>query len=165
LTGVRQPVTPGAQEIYRRTYSEHIRHYLFMDNSSGALSPIGFARIAMRDGFAWPSCGVPSWARGKGYGWEVVKRTLLLAGSDMKGELLLSNKAIQHIDYALGWVNDGPPKGDVQPIKCSWPPPFVKLGQQTQQESFDEIVRYHENLGDGLAAGDRSGCSCDRRSH
>lgn len=155
LTQMTDEVSPEMQRRYRRDYdADHVRHYLFLKGSI----PVGYGRLEERDGYVYPSCGVAEWHRGKGYGWEVVRLTLLMAGGSMKGELRLSNEVICKIDFALGWKRVGPPVGDIQPVECAWPPPFIRY-EGREQEVYNEIVRYHESSSDGTPARDREGDS------
>jgi len=126
LTGYRGIVSLTQQDKYRDMFDANTtRHYLFYDGDRA----VGFGVIKhVGPGKCQPSLGVAKWERGMGYGWAVAQLVLLLAGEDMVGELYLDNKAIQHIDYALGWYPVGEPQGDVQPVECKWPPPFVRLG-------------------------------------
>lgn len=124
LTHDTSEITPEQQAQYRTRImmNPHVRHYLYMD-MDGAY--VGFSRLEWRDGFVYPTYGVASWARGRGYAWDIVALTLLAAGGPLHGDLLVTNEAIKKVDYALGWVNIGEPREGVQNVSCAWPPPFL----------------------------------------
>jgi hypothetical protein len=123
LTRSQAEVTPEQQKVYRWSYSENVRHYLYLD--AGDLV-VAYSRLEWRDGFMYPSCGVAEWARGMGYAWDVVKHAMLASGGPMRGELLDSNEAIKKVDYALGWRPVGPAQFGAVEVEAAWPPPFVE---------------------------------------
>lgn len=123
LTHFQAEITPAMQELYRRTYHENVRHYLYQDPATGEY--VGFARLEYRGGRTYPTYGVRASARGKGYGKTVVQFALMAAGTELAGDLLDVNEKIKKIDYALGWVPVGPVHEGVQDVECAWPPPFL----------------------------------------
>ncbi len=128
MTHAREYITFIEQEKYRTTYPETVRHYLYLEPGEGPWweHVVGFSRLEDRDGFVSFTYGIGPWARGKGYGWDVAKHFLMAAGAHLRGDVLVSNKASQHILYDLGVEPVGEPEGGIQKIACVWPPPFVE---------------------------------------
>jgi hypothetical protein len=123
LTHNRAQITELEQEHYRTTYSENVRHYLYMDKDGNF---VAFSRLEWRDGYVYPTYGVGAHFRGRGYIWDVVRHAMLAAGGPLKGDLLVDNEAIKVVDYALGWRPFGDPVGLVQSVYAEWPPEFAK---------------------------------------
>lgn len=123
LTHFRGEIDQAAKENYRTTFPETVRHYLFEDDERQV---VGFARLEWRDGYVYPSYGLAESARGKGYGWHLVKMALLAAGGPLRGDFLVGNDAIERIDLSLGWRKVGQPVDGIQAVECDWPPPFVR---------------------------------------
>ena len=125
LTHDRSEITPQQQALYRQTYSENVRHYVYTDETDVM---VAFSRLEWRDGFVYPTYGIAPRARGKGYAWDVVKHAMLAAGGPLRGDLLFSNEAIKYVDFALGWRPQGPPPDEngVLLVEAEWPPAFVK---------------------------------------
>lgn len=140
-------ISINEQEQYRLSFSESVRHYLYLDSNDHA---VGFSRLDARtDGFVYPTYGVDPNQRGKGYAWDIVKHAMLAAGGPLKGDLLVSNKAIMHVDFGLGWVPDGPSVNGVLPVRADWPPAFANTEYTRHayinvhpQSAYDEIMRY-----------------------
>ena len=123
-------ISAEAQEHYRVTYSENVRHFLYWD-PDGCIA--AFSRLEWRDGYVYPTYGVVPSQRGKGYAWEVVKHTMLAAGGPLKGDLLADNEAIKKVDYALGWVPVGEPHDGIQDVEAAWPPQFYLDAEANEQ--------------------------------
>ena len=123
LTHTRTEITPEEQALYRQSYSENVRHYLYVTTWGWV---VGFSRLEWIDGFVYPTYGVASWARGHGFSWEIVKHAMLAAGGPLKGDLLVSNEAIKKVDYALGWRPVGEPHDGIQDVEADWPPAFAQ---------------------------------------
>lgn len=119
-------ITEEQQAEYRGTFSDNTRHYVYLDEDG---SPVAFTRLEWKpDGFVYPSYGVASWARGKGYAWEVVMHAMLAAGGPLRGDLLNDNEAIKKVDFALGWKSRGlpPDENNVLLVEAAWPPEFLR---------------------------------------
>jgi len=125
LTHDQRILTPLEQARYRETYSENVRHYLYLTSEDWV---VAFSRLEWRDGFVYPTYGVASWARGLGFAWDVVKHAMLAAGGPLRGDLIFNNEAIKKVDFALGWRPQGPPPdaNGILLVEAAWPPEFVK---------------------------------------
>jgi hypothetical protein len=133
FTHTSTEITQAQQNEYRHKCetNPHVRHYLYYTERGIC---VGFSRLEWKDGFVYPTYGVAPWARGCGFAWHIVALALLAAGGPLKGDLLVTNDAIKKVDYALGFIDDGPAVQGIQNVTCAWPPPFLFVSQGVNRE-------------------------------
>lgn len=118
---------------------------------------IGFVKLRKRDGYYSPMFALAKRVHGQGLGAEMIQFYLsqVPVGTPLRGEQLVSNEAICHLNQKAGWivlsrlrvggelvetvyhphnvhVYDGLPEGTVLWVDTAYP-----------QRAYDEIVRHH----------------------
>ena len=141
MTNFQGEITEGQQEAYFHSYDSYrTRHYIYSYRGED----VAFSVIRTTDSGteAIVTFGIAEKWRGQGLGWDLCKMALMAAGLPIVGDRFVSNKRVAIIDDTCGYRAIGPPNEDgIEPVECPWPPPFVEM--QTQQQVYDEIVRYH----------------------
>lgn len=119
---------------------------------------IGFVKLRKRDGYYSPMFALAKRVHGQGLGAEMIQFYLsqVPVGTPLRGEQLVTNGAIRHLNKKAGWIvmagpghdgvehlyhpnnvyvydgHDGFPEGTVLWIDTAYP-----------QRAYDEIMRYH----------------------
>lgn len=94
-----------------------------------------FSMVTDRGSFVTPMFAIAKNYWGKGYGEEIILHYLALAGGKpLRGEQLISNGAICHLNEKLGW----------QVLMEKEGTQFLFHPNIRQQEVYDEIVRYND---------------------
>jgi hypothetical protein len=133
LTGSQKEITPEMQYMYRWTYQEDTRHFLFYNSEGKA---VGYGRLKYNYGTVAASYGVLESERGKGYGRWVARLTCLAAGMNIHSERFAANEAIKKIDREIGFAVVAE-ENDIEQITCDWPPHGLVAWDQlpTRKES------------------------------
>ena len=97
-----------------------------------------FSKVTDRGSFSTPIYAVDKrWWR-RGYGTEIIRHSIEVAGKPLYAEHLLANEVIRRIHMRAGWASLGMYDG----VEYLYHPGLNP--DQRQQEIYDEIIRYRE---------------------
>ena len=97
---------------------------------------VAYSMLQHRGDHASPMFAIDPTYWGRGYGRAIIAHYIKEARMPLRGEQLVENKPIRHLNEKAGWKVIGNIEGRVELLEHS--------GEPTRdQEILDEIVRYH----------------------
>jgi GNAT superfamily N-acetyltransferase len=134
------PISPQSKEGQQAWWKDLDHSRVVVHLYSPVESPwdiVAFSMVTDRGLYFTPMFAISNNYWGKGYGQEIIEHYLALAaGKPLRGEQLVSNGAICHLNARYGWNIVGERDGTQFLIHPN--------NVDRQQEVYDEMVRYWE---------------------